>query len=220
FWFSLFSYCLYSASSCSSSNSLILREILSSDSLTSSTFTSMTCPTSSTSSGVPMCLLAIWEICTSPSTPGNTSTKAPKLTRRFTVPSTTSPLSIFCSTFSQGPGKVFLRDNEMRSLSLSMDITSTLMTSPILTTSDLLSTCSCASCEMCTSPSTPPISTKAPNLVVRCRVPSRTCPSSIVLNNSCFLESASSSITIRCDNMTLFCSLLMSTTFTRSDCPL
>src|SRR5699024_3700614 len=185
------------------SNSLILREILSSDSLTSSTFTSMTCPTSSTSCGVPMCLLAIWEICTSPSTPGNTSTKAPKLTRRFTVPSTTSPLLIFCSTFSQ-----------------SMDITSTLMTSPILTTSDVLSTCSCASCEMCTSPSTPPISTKAPKLVVRCTVPSRTCPSSIVLNNSCFLESASSSITIRCDNMTLFCSLLMSTTFTRSDCPL
>src|SRR5699024_4754098 len=102
-----------------------------------------------------------------PSTPGKTSTNAPKLTNRLTVPSTTSPCDTFSSIFAQGPGSKFFLDNEIRSLSLSTDKTSTSIVSPSETTSEALSTCSCASSEIWTRPSIPPTSTKAPKVVKR-----------------------------------------------------
>src|SRR5699024_11548758 len=80
----------------------------------------------------------------------------PKLTNRLTVPSTTSPCDTFSSIFAQGPGSKFFLDNEIRSLSLSTDKTSTSIVSPSETTSEALSTCSCASSEIWTRPSIPP----------------------------------------------------------------
>lgn len=49
-----------------------------------------------------MCLWEICEICTRPSTPGSNSTNAPKFTRRFTTPVTTSPMLISPTAESQG----------------------------------------------------------------------------------------------------------------------
>src|SRR5690625_917460 len=147
-WSSFFSYSLISAASCSSSNSLMLKEILSSASSTLSTLTLTDWSTSSTSSGDPICLLAICDIWTNPSTPGSTSTKAPKFTRRLTVPSSTSPVDILSSILVHGPGITFLRDKEILSLSRSTERTSTSIVSPSDTTSEAFSTCSCASCEI------------------------------------------------------------------------
>src|SRR5699024_3960516 len=102
----------------------------------------------------------------SPSTPGSISTNAPNVTIRLTVPVISSPFFTRSSTLSQGPGSVFLYDNEMRSLSKSTDKISTSMTSSTDNTSDTLSTCVCDNSDMCTNPSTPPISTNAPKLVI------------------------------------------------------
>ena len=60
-----------------------------------------------------ICLCAICEICTRPSTPGNTSTNAPNCTSRLTVPSKTVPLDAFSLILAHGPGKVSLIDNEI-----------------------------------------------------------------------------------------------------------
>src|SRR5699024_12787398 len=98
----------------------------------------------------------------------------PKLTNRLTVPSTTSPCDTFSSIFVQGPGCKFFLDNEIRSLSLSTDKTSTSIVSPSESTSEALSTCSCASLELWTLPSITTTSTKPPKVVNRCIVPSTT----------------------------------------------
>ena len=76
----------------------------------------------------------ICEMWTSPSIPGNTSTKAPKSVKRFTLPSITSPAASFCSTPSQGPGVVAFNDNDTRPASSSIERTLTSTSSPTETT--------------------------------------------------------------------------------------
>ncbi len=64
-------------------------------------------------------------MCTRPSTPGNTSTKAPNVTRRRTLPVRVVPFAARLSIFDHGPGNVSLIDKEIRSFSGSMEITFT-----------------------------------------------------------------------------------------------
>ena len=62
-------------------------------------------------------------MCTNPSTPGNNSTNAPKVVRRFTKPSNTEPTAARSSMLSHGPANVSLIDNDTRPLSGSTEIT-------------------------------------------------------------------------------------------------
>ena len=77
------------------------------------TLTSISWPSSNLSAGDATCSWAICETWTKPSTPGNTSTNAPKSVKRFTVPFKTVPSLAFSSILSQGPGRVSLIDNEI-----------------------------------------------------------------------------------------------------------
>ena len=69
-------------------------------------------------------------MCTKPSTPGNTSTNAPKLVRRLTVPSRTSPSATCSGTCSHGSGNVCLIDREILPFSASTERTLTLTSCP------------------------------------------------------------------------------------------
>ena len=79
---------------------------------------------------------------TSSSTPGKTSTNAPKETSRLTVPSMMDPSLIFSFIFSHGPGNVSLIEKgNAFPLGIKFN-TFTLTVSPTATTSDGCSTCS------------------------------------------------------------------------------
>ena len=66
-----------------------MRRSLGSTRMTSSASSS---PTLTISPGVPIGRLDICEMCSSPSTPGSSSTKAPKSVRRTTLPVTREPI--------------------------------------------------------------------------------------------------------------------------------
>ena len=89
-----------------------------------------------------MCWCEIWEICTKPSTPGKTSTNAPKLVKRLTTPVNTAPIGAFSAIASQGPANVSLMLNDTRPFSLSIDKILTLTDCPIAKTSPGFFTCS------------------------------------------------------------------------------
>ena len=76
--------------------------------LTSSTFTRTMSPTLTASSTLAMRVRAHWEMCTRPSRPGSSSTKAPKVVMRTTLPSTMEPTGYFSPATVHGRGRVCL----------------------------------------------------------------------------------------------------------------
>ncbi|OQA09130.1 MAG: hypothetical protein BWY65_01220 [Firmicutes bacterium ADurb.Bin373] len=108
---------------------------------------------------------------TSPSTPGSSCTKAPNGASRTTLAVTMESTGYLCSTVSHGFGKTCFKPREIFSFSRSIRKTMTSISSLTLTTSEgWLIRCQDIS-EICKSPSTPPISTKAPKLVSRRTIP-------------------------------------------------
>ena len=141
---------------------------------------------------------------TSPSIPGNTSTKPPKSVKRLTLPSITSPAASFCSTPSHGPGVVALSESDTRPASSSIARTLTSTSSPTDTT-DLGETLrSWDNSVTWTSPSTPPRSMKAPKLVKRATLPVTTEPTSSLEKTSLRASAASASTTSRRERMKRF----------------
>ena len=69
-----------------------------------STFTLTTSPTLTASSTLLMRVGAHWLMCTRPSMPGSSSTKAPNVVMRTTLPVTTAPAGYFSGAISQGLG--------------------------------------------------------------------------------------------------------------------
>src|SRR5262249_15969977 len=92
-------------------------------------------PCETTSRGFSTWCCASSEMCTSPSTPGRISTKAPNVTTLVTLPSTVSPSLYVSSTCCHGSDCVCLRPSEMRWRSRSMSSTLTLTSWPISSTS-------------------------------------------------------------------------------------
>ncbi len=136
--------------------------------------------------------------------PGNTSTKAPKSVKRFTLPSMTSPAANFCSTPSHGPGCVAFNDNDTRPSTSSIARTLTSTSSPTVT-ADLGDTLrSCDNSVKWTKPSTPPRSMNAPKLVIRATLPVTTSPTDNLPNTSARTAAASASTTSRRDKIKRF----------------
>ena len=92
----------------SSSTSRMDREMRLASVLTSSTFTRTMSPTFTASSTFAMRVRAHWLMCTRPSRPGSSSTNAPKVVMRTTLPSTTLPTGYFSPATVQGRGWVCL----------------------------------------------------------------------------------------------------------------
>lgn len=109
----------------------------------------------------------------------------------------------------EGVGSVSLIDREIRSESFSTDLTFTSTSCPTLTTSSGESTCSCESSDTCTSPSTPPISIKAPKFVKRATLPLITSPALRESSKDAFLTSFSACSTALRLKMTLFFPVLI-----------
>src|SRR4030095_14768585 len=141
-----------------------MRRSLGSTRITSSVSSS---PTLTRSAGVAMGRFDICEMCRSPSTPGSSSTNAPKSVRRTTLPVTREPIGYRWDTVSHGSGWICLRPSEMRLLSRSTlriwvstgcPFLSSSEGCPMLRVQDMS--------EMCRRPSTPgSSSTNAPKSV-------------------------------------------------------
>ena len=86
---------------------------------TLSTFTRTIWPTCTASSTFAMRLSAHWEMWTRPSRPGSSSTNAPNVVMRTTLPSTMESTGYFSSATSHGWGCSAFRLSWMRSFSLS-----------------------------------------------------------------------------------------------------
>src|SRR6266568_4056153 len=129
-----------------------------------------------TCSGISTCRSASSEMCTRPSMPSSTRTNAPNGTSLVTRPGTTCPIWWVLANCCQGSSWVDFSDSETRSRSMSTSSTSTVTSWPTSTTSPGWSMCFQDSSDTCTSPSTPPRSTKAPKLTMEETTPLRIWP--------------------------------------------
>ena len=190
-------YSSSAASSAAGSRAFMLRLIFFSSPLKSTTFAVITWPTLRTSEGFSTCSQEIWDTCRRASTPGSSSTNAPKSVIRAIVPSTTFPTAYFSSAFSHG----FWSSNFRLSAILSpwISLIRTLIGSPTLKIFFGFSTLPQDISEICSRPSAPPRSMNAPKSVTFLTTPSTTSPTAIFSNrafccsafaasNSCFLS--------------------------------
>ena len=193
----------------------MLRLILRSASLKSTTLAVITCPTLSTSDGLSTCSLEIWDTWRSASTPGSSSTNAPKSVIRATLPSTTLPTAYFSAAFAHGllSGNFKLRAIFSPLISLIRAFT----LSPTLKTFFGFSTLPQDISEMWSRPSAPPRSINAPKSVTFLTTPSTVWPTAIFSNNSfCIAAFFSSRICLRSPMIRLLLPLGLNSVTTNS----
>src|SRR6266545_1553170 len=169
----------------------------------SMTLTVISSPTLTTCSGMSTWRSASSEMWTRPSMPSSTRTKAPNGTSLVTRPGMSSPIWWERANWRQGSSWVAFSDSETRSRSRSTSRTSTSTSWPTSTTSEGWSMCFHDSSETCTSPSTPPRSTKAPKFTIEETTPLRISPLRRVCRNARRVADWVSSSQARRDRTTL-----------------
>ena len=152
----------------------MLKLIFLSSALKSTTLAVTSCPTCNTSEGFSIWSLEIWETCNRASTPGSSSTKAPKSVILATLPVTTLPTAYLLSASFHG----FVSSNFRLSAIFvpSISLIRAFTWSPNLNTFLGFSTCPHDISEIWRSPSAPPRSINTPKSVTFLTVPSTTSP--------------------------------------------